>query len=197
MAVLREEFLVCVTPWLNMIKIRDKQSNQKQMYAWTSPRCHCPGSTVMLAFELCDFPICFMHSRLALYWRHMETFTLITNISPTSLGLQSAFLVALIFKPAGPKSGLSCSVCGCLFGFMSRRQCPKKKHLLSAFYPRPLLFEQSALQRLAVDPFTGEGNHWSGLWLCGENGLLDRNHISLNQQGQHPGRRTSCSDCIR
>lgn len=41
-------------------------------------------------FQLCHFAICFMHSLLALYWRHMLTFTLITNISLTSLELQSA-----------------------------------------------------------------------------------------------------------
>lgn len=30
-------------------------------------------------------------------------------------------------------------------------------------------------------PSAGEGNHRSGLRLCGENGVLDRDHISLHQ----------------
>lgn len=51
-----------------------------------------------------SFPICFMHSRLALYCGHMVTFTLIANISQTALELQSAFLAALISKPADLRS---------------------------------------------------------------------------------------------
>lgn len=62
------------------------------------------------------------------------TFTLITNISLTSLELQSAFLVTLISKAAGLKSG-SRSVCGsaCL-DLCLDANVRKNTHLLHVFF---------------------------------------------------------------
>lgn len=76
-----------------------------------------------------------MRSRLALYWKHVVTFTLITNISPTSLELQSALLRRSPNQLAWSLAELlTLSMWLCLFGFMSRHSC-QKAHLLHVFIP--------------------------------------------------------------
>lgn len=76
----------------------------------------------------------------------MVTFTLITNISQTSLELQSAFLVTLISEPAGLTSGrvCSCSVCGSvektylLHVFISNHSCLYEVHFKDCWLLTPL-----------------------------------------------------------
>lgn len=137
----REEFCMFMMLWMkceaDTLNVQDNWENSssnnlkqfplksvctiKSIRAYNgSASCSSLLSCLYYLVSLCNSHICSIHSRLALYWRHMVSFTLITNIRPTSLELRSAFLATLICKPAGLMSArVAHAACAAQFVWLS------------------------------------------------------------------------------
>lgn len=155
--------------FVTIFSLHKRREHKGLQSVWASFICYptsaqpLPQVAPLLVVTL--IPICFMHSRPALYWRHMVTFTLITNIRPGIFGVAICISCRADFQTSWSEVWLSCSysVCGsvCL-ALCLDVNVEKAKHLLSVSVSGQSCLNKGHFPSSPTPP-TGEGNHCRGL----------------------------------